>query len=57
MMWLAKATGVSYIYVTLVKYGFRKASARFKKQCAFVLGVPVEMLFNDPSQDKTGTDG
>jgi transcriptional regulator with XRE-family HTH domain len=43
--WLARKTGKSPTYVTLVVQGKRRASADFRTRAAEALGVPEALLF------------
>lgn len=43
--WLARKTGKSPSYVTLVLQGKRRPSADFKARAAEALNVPVALLF------------
>jgi transcriptional regulator with XRE-family HTH domain len=45
--WLARKTGKSPSYVTLVLQGKRRPSADFKARAAEALSVPAGMLFPD----------
>lgn len=47
--WLARKTGKSASYVTRVLLGQRRPSDDFKARAAEALGVPVELLFEDPA--------
>jgi transcriptional regulator with XRE-family HTH domain len=44
--WLARKTGKSPSYVTLVLQGKRRPSEDFKSRAAEALGIPVNLLFS-----------
>ncbi len=46
--WLARKTGKSPTYITLVVQGKRRPSADFRARAAQTLGVPEALLFPPP---------
>lgn len=46
MTWLARQTGVSAQYVRAIKCGLQRPGARFRAECARVMGRPDSELFH-----------
>ena len=50
LSWLARKTGKSPSYVLRVTQGTRRPSEDFKARAAEALGVPVSILFPEPTE-------